>query len=70
MDTGLVAVELRQLSCHPPGLKGMRKVRDKDVDLTSEVAQQRPWEELSVSVGDVGSLRWIPREGTKGIIIY
>lgn len=57
MDTGLVAVELRQLSCHPPGLKGMRKVRDKDVDLTSEVAQQRPWEELSVSVGDVGSLK-------------
>ena len=68
MKTGLVAVELRQLSCHPPGLKGIR-ARDKDVDLTSEVAQQQPWGQ-SVSVGDVGSLRWIPREGTKGIIIY
>ena len=68
METGFVAVELRQLRCHPPGLKGIR-ARDKDVDLTSEVAQQQPWGQ-SVSVGDVGSLRWIPREGTKGIIIY
>ena len=25
---------------------------------------------LGGAVGDVGSLRWIPREGTKGIIIY
>ena len=35
-----------KLSCHPPGLKGMRRARDKDVDLTSEAAQQWPWEEL------------------------
>lgn len=59
-----MAAELWQLSCHPPGLKGMRRARHKDVDLTSEAAQQQAWRACQL-LQDTGEPQMDPKAGNQ-----